>query len=711
MKNSNFKRILSTVLFVALVLMTVFAISACKKEHVHDLDVVTVEPTCTKDGSKTTTCLDPECDFKEVETLPAKGHDFDTLKGLEPTCTEDGYTDYKVCSVCDVIEGYTTLEATGHTPGEPMMENIVEPTCTEKGSYDYIVLCADCGEELDNHKESISATGHNMQTVEAKSSTCYEIGWLEHSACANNGCDYKENYIEIEMYPHFWSDHATLLATEAPSCEEIGYNYFGVVCTNDACGAVKDGTIYSEEIPALGHDIVNHDAKAPDCENIGWDAYETCGRKGCEYSTYNELPALGHTPGEVVVENIVEATCTVRASHDEVIYCTVCSKELERNKVVGDALGHVYVDHDAKDPDCENIGWDAYQTCDREGCGYTSYVEIPALGHISRMVGEPFITVEPTCTEEGECQAYVFCDRCEAQLENAKFVIDAVGHNYVIEVAKLESTCTEKGYEAHKLCSKCSEPDNFVEILAKGHTLVAHEAKAPTCTEIGNEAYDTCSACDYTTYAAIDANGHSMVYLDAVAPNCTDTGLTAGQYCVNCDDCTVNQVVVAPLGHNTDANGLCATCGNRMSLNLSITADGIVTGMGGCTDKNVIIPDYINGVKVVGIAKGAFKNNSNIESLVIPSTVKTVDSEAFFGCVKLKSVVIGDGVEHIDSFAFFGCTRLSTVTMGSGVKSIGNSAFASCGISTVYYNGTAADWNKIQIGLNKELASATIYYI
>ena len=76
MKNSNFKRILSTVLFVALVLMTVFAISACKKEHVHDLDTVTVEPTCTEAGSKTTTCLDPECDFEEVEVLAVIDHTY-----------------------------------------------------------------------------------------------------------------------------------------------------------------------------------------------------------------------------------------------------------------------------------------------------------------------------------------------------------------------------------------------------------------------------------------------------------------------------------------------------------------------------------------------------------------------------------------------------------------------------------------------------------
>ena len=37
--------------------------------------------------------------------------------------------------------------------------------------------------------------------------------------------------------------------------------------------------------------------------------------------------------------------------------------------------------HDAQAPTCTEIGWNAYDTCKREGCGYTTYVEISALNH------------------------------------------------------------------------------------------------------------------------------------------------------------------------------------------------------------------------------------------------------------------------------------------------------------------------------------------
>ena len=59
------------------------------------------------------------------------------------------------------------------------------------------------------------------------------------------------------------------------------------------------------EIPALNHDLVHHDAKAPTCTEIGWDEYDTCQREGCDYTTYQEIPAPGHDD----TEQVVKPTC------------------------------------------------------------------------------------------------------------------------------------------------------------------------------------------------------------------------------------------------------------------------------------------------------------------------------------------------------------------------------------------------------------------
>ena len=96
------------------------------------------------------------------------------------------------------------------------------------------------------------------------------------------------------------------------------------------------------------HDLVHHDAKAPTCTEIGWDAYETCQREGCTYTTKVELPALKH--------NLVH--------------------------------------RDAKAPTCTETGWEEYDTCSR--CDYTTKVEIPAPGHdYTEKV------VKPTCEKGG----------------------------------------------------------------------------------------------------------------------------------------------------------------------------------------------------------------------------------------------------------------------------------------------------------------------
>ena len=58
-------------------------------------------------------------------------------------------------------------------------------------------------------------------------------------------------------------------------------------CTGEGCNHTERKTI-----PALGHDLKNVSAQAPDCVNAGHDTYQQCSR--CSHSTYVELKALGH---------------------------------------------------------------------------------------------------------------------------------------------------------------------------------------------------------------------------------------------------------------------------------------------------------------------------------------------------------------------------------------------------------------------------------
>ena len=152
-----------------------------------------------------------------------------------------------------------------------------------------------------------------------------------------------------------------------------------------------------------------------------------------------------------------------------------------------DPNNHDLVHHDAKAPTCTEIGWDEYDACQREGCDYTTKVEIPALKH------------------------------------------KLVHHD-----AKAP-TCTETGWEEYDTCSRCDYTTK-VELPALKHKLVHHDAKAPTCTEIGWNEYDACQreGCDYTTKVEIPAPGHDYTE-KVVKPTCGKGGYTL-HTCKNCND-------------------------------------------------------------------------------------------------------------------------------------------------------------------------------
>lgn len=70
--------------------------------------------------------------------------------------------------------------------------------------------------------------------------------------------------------------------------------------------------------------------------------------------------------------------------------------------------------------------------------------------------------------------------------------------------------------------------------------------------------------------------------------------------------------------------------------------------------------------------------NKNIESFVIPSTVKIIAAGAFRDCSKLSSITIPGNVEYIYDYAFYNCDNLTSVNVQEGTKSIGNQVFSYC---------------------------------
>ncbi|MBO4602218.1 MAG: leucine-rich repeat domain-containing protein [Salinivirgaceae bacterium] len=82
---------------------------------------------------------------------------------------------------------------------------------------------------------------------------------------------------------------------------------------------------------------------------------------------------------------------------------------------------------------------------------------------------------------------------------------------------------------------------------------------------------------------------------------------------------------------------------------------------------------------------------------IIPNTVTSISTSAFYNCSSLTSVTIPDSVTSIGDFAFFGCSGLLSVTISKNVEKIGCDAFSEC-TATINCevdskpNGWANDW-------------------
>ena len=223
---------------------------------------------------------------------------------------------------------------------------------------------------------------------------------------------------------------------------------------------------------------------------------------------------------------------------------------------------------------------------------------------------------------------------------------------------------------------------------------------------IGYGAFSNCSSLKYIEIPnnVIDIESDSFYgcsNLDSISfgVNISDIGSQAFYKCVN-----LSKVNIKDIGkwcevvfHDYSSNPLC------YAHNLYVNDEYI---------KNLIIP---NGTEI--IRKNAFINCLNLESISIPSSMKTIYN-SFSGCKNLNKIFITDlsawckidfnnyeanplSVAHnlylndesikdliipsdvisIENYSFYGCTGLSSVTIHANVSSLGASVFEGCNTS------------------------------
>ena len=270
--------------------------------HTYGSAVVTKQPTCTSEGTKTKTCT--QCGATVTETIAKLSHSYTTTV-VAPTCTTDGYTLHK-CSVCGTSYKDSTTKATGHSYGNSVVTK--QPTCTSEGTK--TKTCTKCNATV---TETIPKTSHKYaDTVVAP--TCTADGYTLHK-CSVCGTSYKDNTTKATGH-----SYGNSVVTKQPTCTAEGT----AIKTCTKCNATV-----TEKLPAKGHTAVTDKGYPATCTTAGKTDGSHCSVCNTVIKVQTVINATGHKSSGWIVDKA--ASIGVKGSkHKE---CTVCKKVLETAEI------------------------------------------------------------------------------------------------------------------------------------------------------------------------------------------------------------------------------------------------------------------------------------------------------------------------------------------------------------------------------------------
>ncbi len=272
--------------------------------------------------------------------------------------------------------------------------------------------------------------------------------------------------------------------------------------------------------------------------------------------------------------------------------------------------------------------------------------------------------------------AAVFCCSLAAGLTACK----KISHEHTYETEVVAPNCTEQGYTLHT-CKGCGDSYKDTYVSALGHSYgepswawsedYTNATAMFTCTN-DSEHVDTLTATvtdEVTTPATCTTDGEKDYTATVTFNNQTYTD--------------VKTVTVKKTGHSISGNS-CVNCGQPASegLDMVLISEGeyTVSGIGTCTDTEILIPTTYNDLPVVSVEASAFLNNTAITSVVLPDGITSIGEKAFNGCESLTSVLFGKNsqLSSIGPGAFNYCYSLESITIPESVTSIGSDAFIYC---------------------------------
>ncbi len=156
-----------------------------------------------------------------------------------------------------------------------------------------------------------------------------------------------------------------------------------------------------------------------------------------------------HIGGDIVMENVNNASCTTNGSHDEVTYCVNCGKELSR-----------------------------------------IHVEDLATGHVNAMPVQENI-INATCKDDGSYDEVIYCAKCGTELSRNNVTIKSTGHIF----------------NSDGICTKCGKAD----LSKMSYSKIQEIAREGKTAEYGIEVGDSFSLGSIYKAEIVNINSNSIM--------------------------------------------------------------------------------------------------------------------------------------------------------------------------------------------------------
>ena len=221
----------------------------------------------------------------------------------------------------------------------------------------------------------------------------------------------------------YLTSYATTIAIN-PEITEIG-SYI----TDNFTNVTTLNVIYnSETVEYVVYSKHSHEADAGVWSEKDANCVQVCSECG--------LQKVVHVAGEAVIENVIDATCQVNGSYDEVVYCTDCGAELSRTKVETPKLDHTEVEIPMVRPTPSTDGYTAGVKCSE--CD--EYIVEPQLITVTDManMGDPAFRIDAASLDLAESICVFYKIKASNEYKNPHMVFIFDGIEYPITEYTIE---------------------------------------------------------------------------------------------------------------------------------------------------------------------------------------------------------------------------------------------------------------------------------